>query len=99
SWLSEARSQLAETGARTARALNLPEPAGGTFLFFDASPWLDGGDDALPLLERCLDAGLLLTPGASCGRDYASWVRLCFSNLPPDQMDEATTRLSEVLSA
>ncbi len=93
-WLAEARRLYGEAGRRAAEALGLPPPAGGTFLFFDASPMLDASDaTAMPFLERCLEAGVLLTPGGACGRDYARWVRLCFTSVPPDALGEALDRL------
>ena len=71
---------------------------GRTFLFFEAAPYLRAGESVLGLLERCLDRGVLLTPGASCGRDTAGWLRLCFTTLPPAELEEALERLVEVLS-
>ena len=38
-------------------------------------------------LERCLDAGVLLTPGSASGEAYGNWVRLCFTTVPQDQLD------------
>lgn len=97
-WLEETRALYAAAGGAAARALGLAEPEGGTFLFFDAAPWLRAGEkDALPLLERCLDAGVLLTPGSACGRDYQRWIRLCFTSVPPEQLDEALAVLAGVL--
>jgi N-succinyldiaminopimelate aminotransferase len=95
-WLAEARAGYERAGRLAAEALGLPAPRGGNFLFFDASPWLDGGDDALPFLERCLDEGVVLTPGASCGADFRSWVRLCFTSVPEDELAEALEALRRV---
>jgi N-succinyldiaminopimelate aminotransferase len=98
-WLSEARASYREAGARAARVLGLPAPEGGTFLFFDASPHLGpGAQDSLPFLERCLDAGVMLTPGASCGDAYARWARLSFTAVPPEDLVAALTLLDGVLS-
>jgi len=69
----------------------------GTFLFFDASPYLRDGEPLLGFLERCLDAGVLLTPGTASGRDYERWVRLCFTAVPPADLDDALARLAGVL--
>ena len=67
-------------------------------MLFDASPYFrDGEQDAMGFLGRCLEAGVLLTPGASCGRDYGAWVRLCFTSVSPEQFDEALERLKTVL--
>ena len=96
-WPAEARRLYAEAGRRAARALGLPEPQAGIFLFFDASPWSGGERDALPFLERCLDAGVLLSPGISSGEHYASWARICFTVVPPAELDDALARLRAVM--
>jgi N-succinyldiaminopimelate aminotransferase len=95
-WLAEAKAGYERAGRLAAAALGLPSPRGGNFLFFDASPWLDGGDDAFPFLERCLDEGVVLTPGASCGCDYRSWVRLCFTSVPEEELALALEALKRV---
>lgn len=96
-WLARARRSYEEAAERTARALGLPKPRGGTFVFFDVSTHLSEGEDTIDLLERCLDRGVLLTPGASCGQAYASWVRLCFTSVPPDALQEALDRIAPLL--
>ena len=97
-WLAETRALYKEAATRTAQALGQPRPRGGTFLFIDARPWLDGGADALPLLERCLDAGVVLTPGAASGHGYAPFVRVCFTTVPPHELDEALALLSQIFA-
>lgn len=100
-WLDETRALYREAAHKTARAFGVAAPAGGTFLFVDASPWLsDAEGDATPFLFRCLDtAGVLLTPGASSGEAYARWVRVCFTSVAPDVLTEALTRLGPILAA
>ncbi len=98
-WVEEARRLYAEAGRRAARALGLPEPEGGTFLFFDAKPYFRAGEDVHGFLLRCLDAGVLLTPGSASGERYASWVRLCFSVVPPDELADALERLQGVIGS
>ncbi len=98
-WVEQARSAYAEAGRLAAEALGIDAPQGGTFLFFDATPYLrDGEDDAMGLLDRCLDRGVLLTPGVSCGVDYARWVRLCFTSVPRPELEAALEALGPVLS-
>ncbi len=96
-WLAEARSAYAEAGRRAAAVVGVAPPEGGTFLFFDASPHLREGEDVMGLLDRCLEAGVLLTPGAASGSAYARWVRLCYTSVPPRELDDALDRLSRVL--
>lgn len=98
-WLAEARAAYRRAGYEAADALGIPRPEGGTFLFFDASPFMREGEDILDFLGRCLDAGVLLTPGESCGRDYGSWVRLCFTSVPPGELREALGILRGVIGA
>jgi N-succinyldiaminopimelate aminotransferase len=95
-WIAEARRAYEAAATKAARALGVPRPDAGTFLFVDVRPHLRGGEDTLGFLERCLDAGVLLTPGAASGRDYAGWVRLCFTSVPPDDLDRALERLAPI---
>lgn len=96
-WVETARRLYTEAGSRAAAALGLPRPEGGTFLFFDASPHFRAGEDVQGFLRRCLDAGVLLTPGAASGKDYETWARLCYTFVPPAELDDALTRLGTVL--
>lgn len=96
-WLSRARTLYATAGKRAAETLGVEPPEAGTFLFFDASRWLAPGEELVAFLERCVEAGVLLTPGAACGRDYARWARLCFTTVPPPELDDALARLASVL--
>lgn len=94
-WVAESRAAYHAAGRKAASALGVPEPEGGTFLFADVSALLAPDDqDCMPFLERCADRGVLLTPGRSCGEDYALWIRLCFTAVPPAQLDEALERLA-----
>jgi N-succinyldiaminopimelate aminotransferase len=84
SWLESARGRYAEVGRAAARRLGVDPPEGGTFLFLDVAPSLDGRG-MLGLLEDCLQQGLLVAPGEVFGRDYATWVRLCFTAVEPER--------------
>jgi len=96
-WLEDARSRYGAAACMAADALGLPMPAGGTFLFFDAGPHLRRGEDLMGFLERCLDAGVMLTPGSASGRDYERWARLCYTSVPPDELSDALGCLRGVL--
>jgi len=63
----------------------------------DVGAHLRDGEDTSELLERCLEAGVLLTPGASSGEAYATWVRLCFTSVPPDELQEALDRIAPIV--
>ncbi len=96
-WIARARESYREVGAAAAGRLKLSEPEGSTFLFVDASRALDErGIDGL--LSDCLEAGVALAPGASCGREYADWLRLCFTAAPPEDVLVAISKLARRLS-
>lgn len=101
-WVTEAKALYEEASKRTAETLGLPAPHGGTFLFFDAAPYARGASDSQGVLEALADEGVILTGGRVCGRDYATWIRLCYTALPPGDVAEAaarTRRVFERLSA
>lgn len=97
-WLAGARATYADAGRRAAAALGVAAPEAGSFLFFDASPFFRPGESLPGFLERCLDeAGILVTPGAAAGSAYASFVRLCYTVVPPPELDRALAGLRRVL--
>jgi N-succinyldiaminopimelate aminotransferase len=96
-WVGEARALYVEAGRKTAKAFGVPPPEGGTFLFVDMRPWLKPGEALLGFLSRCLDAGVLLTPGHASGKDYGTFARICFTSVPPGDLDLALDRLRGVL--
>jgi len=94
-WVARAREQYRETGRRVAERLGLPAPLGGTFLFFDVAPHLD--ETGLEgFLERCVDRGLFLAPGASFG-PYPTHVRICFTAAPPDVVERGVEALAPLI--
>lgn len=96
-WIARARDHYRELAQRAADALEVARPAGGTFLFVDTRGRRREGETAWALLERCVDAGVLVTPGTASGADYEDWFRICFTTLPPADLDEALARLRRVL--
>lgn len=96
-WIAETRGLYAAAAEKAARTVGIKTPPAGTFLFFDATPHLRPGEDLMGFLERCLDAGVLLTPGAASGSAYAGWARMCFTAVPPHELDDALARLATVL--
>ena len=97
-WLRDARSRYTDAGQLAAETLRRPMPRGGTFLFFDAEPWLSPDDeDVMPLLHRCLDAGVIVTPGGASGDDYRRWVRVCFTCVEPGELKAGLALLRQVL--
>lgn len=96
-WLARARRLYGEAGARAAAVFDLAPPLGGTFLFVDMERYFAESEDIMGFLERCLDAGVLLTPGSASGADYETWARICFTSVAPEQLDDALDRLSRVI--
>lgn len=96
-WIESARSEYRASGASVAERLGVPSPDGGTFLFLDVHDRLD--DRGLHgLLEDCFEQGVLVAPGVSCGEDYADWIRVSYTAVPPDDVLEAARRLAVVLN-
>jgi N-succinyldiaminopimelate aminotransferase len=97
-WLAGARATYAEAGRRAAASLGLAPPEAGSFLFFDASPFFRKGEELPGFLERCLDdAGVLVTPGSAAGAAYGTFVRLCYTAVPPQELDAALAALRRLL--
>ncbi|HEX2675980.1 MAG TPA: pyridoxal phosphate-dependent aminotransferase [Polyangiales bacterium] len=96
-WLDDMRRLYGSAGRASAEALGIPAPAGGTFLFFDLARYIGKNETLMTVLERCLDAGVMLTPGTACGQDFTTWARLCFTVLPENELREALDKLRGAL--
>ena len=96
-WIESARARYRAVGEETAAILGLPPPQGSTFHFVDVSRSLDDRGIA-GFLEDCLDDGVALAPGASCGEAYGEWVRLCYTAAPPEDVTAAVRKLAKRLS-
>ena len=96
-WLTQMRAIYARAGRAAAHALEIPEPQGGTFLFFELARFTRPGETPTQVLERCVDAGVMLTPGTACGSAFDGWARLCFTSVPEADLQDALTRLHGAL--
>lgn len=73
-------------------------PQGATYLFLDLTEYCRRGEDSsLEVLERLVDAGMLLTPGGAFGQQYKKWARMCFTSVDIEELREAIERLNHVL--
>ncbi len=91
-WVDRARALYAETAASAARELGVAAPEGSQFLFLDVRSRLD--ERGLPgFLADCVEDGVALAPGSSCGVEYGGWVRLCYTAAPPDVVRQAVGKL------
>jgi N-succinyldiaminopimelate aminotransferase len=93
-WIERARTAYREVADASAAQLGLGPPGGSTFHFVDVSAQLDERG-IWGFLEDCVDDGVALAPGPSCGADYGAWVRLCYTAAPPDQVMAAVSRLAK----
>jgi len=92
-WIERARASYREVGEATAKLLGVAPPAGSMFHFVDVAERLDERG-LWGFLEACVDDGVALAPGPSCGSDYAGYVRLCYTAAPPDQVLAAVGKLA-----
>jgi len=95
-WLVEAARAYQGAGEAAADVLGVPRPEGGTFLFLDVRSVLDGRG-LIGWLGDCVNKGVLLAPGSSCGADYGGFVRLCFTSETPELTAEGVGRLRSLL--
>lgn len=99
-WLERAREEVraardAAVGAVPA-GLDFRRPAGGSFVFLDLAPVAVRGD-IRPALERLADAGVLVAPGDAFGRDFPTWVRVCYTAVPRGAVVEGLGKMAVVL--
>jgi arginine:pyruvate transaminase len=102
-WVGRARDEYRAARDEAARALagsglrfSLPE--GATYLFLDFSEVL--GERPLPVaLERAIDHGVMLAPGAAFGHGFERWARLCYTAVPRPQLRDGIARLREAIDS
>jgi N-succinyldiaminopimelate aminotransferase len=92
-WMAHARECYEAVGRGAAERLGIAPPEGATFLFVDVAKQLDERG-IWGFLEDCVSDGVALAPGPSCGRDYETWVRLCYTSAPPEQVLAAVDRVA-----
>lgn len=92
-WLAETRAHYQTAGDDAARVLGVAPPEGSTFLFLDVRDRLDERG-MTGFLEDVFEDGVVLSPGASSGRDYEGFARLCFTAMPPDEVAKAVRLLA-----
>ncbi len=94
-WAAAACASYAATARAAAELLDVRAPEGSTFLFFDVASHLDDRGLA-PLLEACVDRGLLIAPGSSFG-PFPTHVRLCYTAVEPERALRGVAILAELL--
>ena len=97
-FLASCRERYGRAGAAAAKTLHVAAPEGGTFLFANVAHLIGDAPDASPLLERCADVGVLLTPGQVCGQGYEKWVRLCYTAVDEEALRDALDRIAPIFT-
>jgi N-succinyldiaminopimelate aminotransferase len=95
-WVKNARESYAAVGREAASRLGVAPPEGSCFLFVDAAARLDARG-LQGFLADCFADGVVVAPGASAGEAYGSFVRLCYTVLPPEAALEGVARLARRL--
>jgi aspartate/methionine/tyrosine aminotransferase len=100
-WTDTARLEFRAAREDTLRAMDgsgvlAQRPDGGSYLFVDFAPVLDGRP-LQELLERAIDRGVLLAPGSGFGDAFGTWARLCFTSVPRTRLLEGVARLREAI--
>lgn len=99
-WVEEARELYAKHRDLASELIVAPnvKPQGATYLFLDLTEYCaEDAESSVCVLERLVDAGMLLTPGAAFGQHYRKWARLCFTSVSYDELGESLLRLNRVL--
>lgn len=97
-WADHVRLLYRDAAWKAADTLRLPRPSGGTFLFFDTKAYTNAdATSSMPFLLRCLDEGVLLTPGSASGHAYDRYARLCYTCVPPAELDEALLAIERAM--
>ncbi len=99
-WLECARDVYREHRDLAHTLVQAPciRPSGATYLFLDLSEYCrEEEPDCVRVLERLVDAGMLLTPGGAFGQQYQKWARMCFTSVEKPELRDAIGRLNTVL--
>ena len=97
-WVESARAGYREVGAARRRGARRAGARGRRPSCSSTSAQRLDARGIWGFLEDCLDDGVALAPGPSCGEAYAGWVRLCFTAAAPDAVLEAVRKLAKRLA-
>jgi len=95
-WVVAARKSYQEMGYWSADRLGLARPHGSTFLFLDATKYLDDRGLTGFLLD-CIEDNIILAPGSSFGPSFGNWVRICYTSVPPEVVKRGIEKLAKRL--
>jgi aspartate/methionine/tyrosine aminotransferase len=102
-WTDRARDEYraardAAIEALAGSAATFGRAEGGTYLFLDFAPVLQGRPLQV-LLERAIDHGVLLAPGEAFGRPWSTHARLCYTAVPRARLLEGIARLRAAIDS
>jgi len=98
SFVAEARERYAAAADHVHRHLQARfRPAeGGAYVFADVGEAL-GGRSLYEWLRELLREGVCVSPGDAFGADFPTSVRVCFTSVPPGEVEIAVARLNRSL--
>ena len=94
-WLSEAYDHYRSAAEHVASRLQarFTQPEGAWYV------WLELDCDGWEFLERALEAGVCLAPGAAFGHGFDRAMRLCYASCDRETLDAGIEALNRVLAA
>jgi N-succinyldiaminopimelate aminotransferase len=97
-WIAETRDLYREARDAVVRDLDakFDAPDGGGYAFVDLGADL-AGRPLIDWLGQLLRDGVSLSPGDAFGKDYGTWVRVCFTAVPLPDVRRALDRLNGAL--
>jgi aspartate/methionine/tyrosine aminotransferase len=98
-WVRDKVATL-ETGRKailSAVGSSLEQVMGGSGAMYVMGKLPNGTDDQEFARLLVQDFGVAVIPGSFCG--FPGWIRVCYSNLPPEQCQEAAVRLEKGLKS
>jgi aspartate/methionine/tyrosine aminotransferase len=102
-WMDEARAEYASARDLAAAALKAADidfhfAEGGVYHFCDFSRQL-GDRPVSVLLERAIQNGVMLAPGAAFGAAYERCARLCYTSVPKESLERGLDGLVRAVRA
>ncbi len=94
-WLAETRGLYQRAAERVQQRLQAKfAPAqGGAYVFVDLREALNGRH-CVDYVSELLREGVCIAPGEAFGKDFEGWARVCYTSVPPDQLELGIDRLN-----
>lgn len=96
-WIGEVRQHYQELRDIVHQELRIPHalPEAGYYFFLSLRSYHHGNFQGL--FEKILESGVALAPGFDFGKDFADYVRLCFTNTEPERLRKGIDLLNQIL--